>query len=59
MKIGQQVQIKEQFQDEGDSELTFLVHDMSCYPRIRLVVAEQAEMAIQPVYTVTANMIEG
>jgi hypothetical protein len=55
--IGQVVKIKPEFQDCGDDKLTFIVASLDNYPRILLQVLEQGDMPIQPIYTVTVNMI--
>ena len=55
--IGQMVKIKPQFQDSGDDKLTFIVASLDNYPRISLTVLEQSAMPIQPIYTVTIDMI--
>ena len=55
--IGQVVKIKPQWQDCGDDKLTFIVASLDNYPRIALTVLEQGDMPIQPIYTVTVNMI--
>jgi hypothetical protein len=55
--LGQVVTIKPQWQDCGDDKLTFVVANLDNYPRISLTVLEQDHMPIQPIYTVTVNMI--
>ena len=55
--IGQIVKIRTQFQDSGDDQLTFIVASLDNYPRILLTVLEQSVMPIQPIYTVTVDMI--
>jgi hypothetical protein len=55
--IGQMVKIKPQWQDCGDDKLTFIVASLDNYPRISLTVLEQDHMPIQPIYTVTVDMI--
>jgi hypothetical protein len=55
--IGQVVKIKPEFQDCGDDKLTFIVASLDNYPRILLQVLEQDHMPIQPIYTVTVDMI--
>jgi hypothetical protein len=55
--IGQVVKIKPEFQDCGDDQLTFVVASLDNYPRILLQVLEQGDMPIQPIYTVTVDMI--
>jgi hypothetical protein len=51
------VKIKPQWQDCGDDKLTFVVASLDNYPRIALTALEQGDMAIQPIYTVTVDMI--
>ena len=55
--IGQMVKIQPQWQDCGDDQLTFIVASLENYPRILLTVLEQSAMPIQPIYTVTVDMI--
>ena len=55
--IGQIVKIRTQFQDSGDDQLTFIIASLDNYPRISLSVLEQSAMPIQPIYTVTVDMI--
>jgi len=59
MRVGDQVKIKPQWQDVGDSEKSWRVHSLENYPRILLVVKEQELMYPRPVYTVTPEMLEG
>lgn len=56
--IGQVVKIKPEWQDTGDDQLTFVVASLDNYPRILLQVLEQNHMPIQPIYTVSADMVE-
>lgn len=55
--IGQMVKIQPQWQDSGDDQLTFIVASLDNYPRISLTALEQSVMPIQPIYTVTVDMI--
>jgi hypothetical protein len=57
--VGQVVQIKPKWRDDGDNDFTFIVACLDNYPRITIKAAEQNGMPIQPIYTVLPYMLEG